>query len=217
MVVMLSNFLTNPTLSNIAQSTTMSVSIETGMKAAGRPAFILTDKKTDKSAKNYAAVKEFLYQITCLGVYMAIVIPVFKNGAFALAKKAFKDEKAFSYFGNAKSYLEYLKLSKMEKAKRISVIEKKENKLKLSDQIKNNLHKQDKLEEYSIIKGVIELGNIIGCVVGLAVISPKVSHYVVHPALKLLGLDKSKQNQPASATEIAELTKSKDNNLNVKA
>ena len=195
MVGMISNFLTNSGLSNVAQSTAMSVSIETGMKAIGRPTFILADKKLDKSTKNYAAVKEFLYQLTCLGVYMALVIPVFKNGAFALAKRGFKDEKAFGYFKNAKSYLNYLKLSKMEKADRLQVIHKKGHKLKLSEQIKDNLCKQDKPEEYSIIKGAIELGNIIGCVVGLAIVSPQVSHLVVHPALKLMGFKNPDQKK----------------------
>ena len=204
MVGMISNFLTNPILSNVAQSTTSSVSIETGMKAIGRPSFILADKKLDKSTKNYAAVKEFLYQLTCLGVYMALVKPVFKNGAFALAKKGFKDEKAFGYFKNAKNYLNYLKLSKMEKAERLNVMQKKGKNLEFSEQIKNNLISQDKPEKYSIVKGAIELGNIVGCVLGLAIISPQVSHLVVHPALKLLGFEKTKQSpktpeQPQSA------------------
>lgn len=188
------NFLTSPTLSNIAQSTTKSVSIETGMKAIGRPSFILMDKKVDKSTQNYAAMKEFLYQLTCLGVYMAVVIPVFKNGAFKLAKKCFKDEKAFNYFKNAKNYLDYLKLSKMEKADRINVINKKGDKLKLSEQIKEALCREDKPEKYNIIKGAIELGNIIGCIVGLAIVSPQISQFIVHPTLNLLGFRKPKQN-----------------------
>ena len=93
MVNMITNFLTNPSLSNIAQSTTMSVSIETSMKAIGRPSFILMDKELDKSTKNYAAMKELLYQVTCLGIYMALVIPVFKNGAFKIAKNVLKMKK----------------------------------------------------------------------------------------------------------------------------
>ena len=82
----ITNFLTSSTLSNIAQSTTASVSIETGMKAVGRPSFILADKKLDNNTKKYAATKEFLYQATCLATYMAIIIPIFKKGAFKLAK-----------------------------------------------------------------------------------------------------------------------------------
>ena len=191
----ITNFLTNPTLSNIAQSTTTSVSIETGMKAIGRPSFIFMDKKVDKSTQNYAAMKELLYQLTCLGIYMALVVPVFKNGAFKVAKKCFKDEKAFDYFKNAKSYLDYLKLSKIGTADRISAIDKMGNKLKLSEQIKEYLCKTDKPEKHSIIKGAIELGNIIGCVVGLAIVSPQISQFIIHPTLKLLGFKKPEENQ----------------------
>lgn len=193
MVSAITNFLTNPTLSNVAQSTTMSVSMETGMKAVGRPSFILMDKDVDKSTKNYAAMKELLYQITCLGIYMALVIPVFKNGAFKIAKKCFKDEKAFNYFENAKSYLDYLKLSKMGKVERINTINNKGSKLKLSKQIKAYLCRKDNPDKHSIIKGAIELGNIVGCVVGLAIISPQISQLIVHPVLKLLGFKKPEQ------------------------
>lgn len=201
MVGAVANFLTNPTLANIAQSTTASVSLETGMKAVGRPSFILADKKLDRQTKNYAATKEFLYQITCLAVYMALVIPVFKNGAFLLAKKMFKNEKSFELFKNAKEYLNYQKLAKMEKSERIAFMDKKGDKLKLSDNLKNTLKTQDKPEKHSVIKGAIELGNIIGCVVGLAIVSPQVSHMVIHPALKFLGLEK---NQPEKLADKAD-------------
>ena len=79
MVNAISSFLTNPTLTNIAQSTTSAVSIETGMKAVGRPSFILADKELSPQTKRYAATKEFLYQATCLATYMLLVIPLFKK------------------------------------------------------------------------------------------------------------------------------------------
>ena len=203
MVGAIANFLTNPVLADIAQSTTHSVSLETGMKAVGRPSFILADKKLDKQTKRYASTKELLYQLTCLAVYMALVIPVFKNGAFKLGKKMFKEEKAFEMFKNATEYLDYQKLSKMEKSERIKVMNKKGDKLKLSENLKSILTKEDKPEKHSVIKGAIELGNIIGCVVGLAILSPQVSHMVIHPALKLLGLEKPAQEQHAQSPEYS--------------
>ena len=214
MVGAIANFLTNPALANVAQSTTMSVSMETGMKAVGRPSFILADKKLDRQTKNYAATKEFLYQITCLAVYMALVIPVFKNGAFLLAKKMFKNEKSFDLFKRAGEYLDYQKLAKMEKGERIALMNKKGDKLKLSDNLKNILKTQDKPEKHSVIKGAIELGNIAGCVVGLAVVSPQVSHMVIHPALKFLGLEKPEQKHPVSNDKNQELNETSDLNIN---
>ena len=38
------NFLNNPTMVSVAQNTKAAVTIETGLKAAGRPAFTLMDK-----------------------------------------------------------------------------------------------------------------------------------------------------------------------------
>lgn len=191
MVGAIASFLTNPALAEVAQSTTASVSLETGMKAVGRPAFILADGKLAKETKRYASMKEFLYQVTCLGIYMAVVIPIFKNGAFKLAKKSFKNDKAaFDLFKNATEYLDYLKLAKMEKSERVAAMAKKGDKLKLSENLRNILSTEDKPEKHSIIKGAIELGNIVGCVIGLAIVAPKASHYIVHPALKFMGLEK---------------------------
>ena len=97
MVSGITGILSNPTLSNIAQSTSASVSIETGLKAIGRPSFILADSKIEPQTKRYAAMKEFLYQATCLATYMVIIIPIFKNGSFKLAKKILKEESDIKY------------------------------------------------------------------------------------------------------------------------
>jgi hypothetical protein len=83
----ITNLLSNQTLTRIAQSTSSSVSIETGLKAVGRPSFILMDGDIEPETKKYAAVKEFIYQATCLATYMLLIIPVFKNGSFKIAKK----------------------------------------------------------------------------------------------------------------------------------
>ena len=41
-----------------------------------------------------------------------------------------------------------------------------------------------------MVKGAVELGNIAGSVFGLAILAPQVSHAFIHPALRLLGLEK---------------------------
>lgn len=105
------NVLTNPTLVSIAQSTKASVSIETGLKAAGRPMFTLADKNVDEKTRKYSATKEFVYQALCLLIYMGLIIPVFKKGTFGLFKKYFKGEKEFDLFKNASEYLKYHELA----------------------------------------------------------------------------------------------------------
>lgn len=186
----ISNFLTSNALSNIAQSTTSSVSIETGMKAIGRPAFILGDKELDQKTKRYAATKEFLYQAICLATYMAVVIPLFKNGSFKLAKnKIFKEEKGFQLFKNANEYLDYRKLASLPKEARLNALKDKKYQDKFTKEIKTLLNKE-KPEQFSMVKGLIELGNTLGSVLGLAIFAPEVSHLIIHPVMRLFGLEK---------------------------
>ena len=194
MVSGITNLLTSSTLSTISQSTTASVSLETGMKAAGRPAFILIDNKIDPQTKRYAAMKEFLYQATCLATYMALVIPVFKKGSFQLAKKhILKDEKAFQHFKNADEYLKYKKLASMSKTDRTATLAKDKYKDMFSKEIQQELKTKDTPDQFDVVKGAIEFGNIVGSVLGLAILAPQVSHMIVHPVLKLFGFEKENE------------------------
>lgn len=196
MVNGISNFLTSPILSSISQSTSASVSIETGLKAIGRPSFILADRKIEPETKKYAATKEFLYQAICLATYMAIVIPIFKNGGFKLAKhKLFKNEKAFDNFNSAGQYLDYKKIASMSKNDRITTLSKDKYKNKFNEVLQNELKTKDKPEQYSLVKGAIELGNIVGSVLGLAMFAPQVSHWIIHPALRLLGMEEKARKE----------------------
>ena len=180
----ISALLTNPVLSNIAQSTTASVSIETGLKAVGRPSFILADSKIEPQTKRYAAMKEFLYQVTCLATYMAIVVPIFKNGSFKLAQKYFKDEPGFKMFKNAGNYLKYHKLSTLPMQERLKILETDKYKTEFTDEIRQILLKEEKPNPQNLIKGVVEFGNTVGSVLGLAIFAPQVSHLIIHPVLK---------------------------------
>lgn len=56
-------------------------------------------------------------------------------------------------------------------------------------------------EMYPNIKGAIELGNIIGSVLGLAILAPQVSHAFIHPALRFLGLEDKEKKTTAKNTE----------------
>lgn len=78
--------LTNPSFVNFAQNTKATVATESLFKAAGRPAFIMMDKNVDKETRRYAAVKEGLYQILCLGIYMTLVAVFLKTQVLSLRK-----------------------------------------------------------------------------------------------------------------------------------
>ena len=197
MISGITNILSNPALSRISQSTSSSVSIETGLKAIGRPSFILADGKIEPQTKRYAAMKEFLYQATCLATYMLLIIPIFKNGTFKVAKKFLKDETSFQKFKNAKEYLNYKKLAVMPKEIRLKNINEAKKKPKLSEDLLEHLKTAEDAEQYNIIKGSIEAGNIVGSVLGLAIFAPQVSHLIVHPVLKAIGMEKDESEKKA--------------------
>lgn len=203
MIGAIQNFLTSSKFASIAQNTTQSVTIETTLKSIGRPGFILIDNDIDSDTKQYAASKEFLYQATCLGVYLALIVPLFKKGGFKLAKeKLFKNTQGFEHFKNVNEYLHYRKLADNPSIKNRQASLEKEliaTKDRVIDKYDATLQaelKKENPEKFAYVKGAVELSNIIGSVLGLAILAPQVSHAFIHPALKFLGLeDKNKKAQ----------------------
>lgn len=195
---MLQGIVSSPFIANVAQNTAASVSTETVLKSIGRPGFILIDKDIDGDTKQYAAAKEFLYQMTCLVVYAALITPVFKRGAFYLGKKLFKNAPEFAKFNDADEYLKYHKQAVKDLETRKAILMHpgfKETKEKLRHHnLIHDLWNLEKPEKYDKIKGTIELGSLVGSVLGLAIIAPQFAHYTIHPILKLLGLEKKEAN-----------------------
>ncbi len=197
MISAVTNILSNPTLASVAQNTKAAISIETGLKAVGRPSFILADKDISPETKKYAATKEFLYQAICLGVYLAIVMPVFKGGAFKLAKNTFyKNKPGFDKFKNASEYLDYHNFAKLKQKQRIKELSITKNLNKFKENgMRDILLNEATPDKFPLIKGVIEAGSIIGSVLGLAILAPQVSHHTVHPIMKALGFEKKSENK----------------------
>lgn len=213
MIDTVSRMIGSSALANVAQSTTSSVMIETTLKSIGRPGFILIDKDIDHDTKQYAAAKEFIYQVTCLLVYLALVVPVFKKGSFKVAKNIFKDAPEFNKFESAKDYFRYIKLCDTTKNNRIQTLGKEikgvtkknaagiEEKILVRDEfhadVVRELETKDDPNRFPLIKGAIEVGNIVGSVLGLAVLAPQVSHAFIHPALRFVGLEKDNGEKTA--------------------
>lgn len=193
MIEPIRNILTSPSLMNVAQNTAQAITIETSLKAAGRPAFILMDNDISKDTKKYAAIKEFLYQATCLGVYMALVVPVFKKGGFKFAKeKLYKNTEGFEHFKNFKEFAAFDKIAKIPDVEaRLKTI--KEKNLKFNDALLKNLKQKE--AGFANVTGAVALSDTIGSVLGLAILAPQVSHAFIHPAMKALGLEKKEGEQ----------------------
>lgn len=202
MISAISRIITNPTLVSVAQNTNASVASETVLKSVGRPGFILIDNDIDPATKKYAAAKEFLYQATCLAIYMTLVGPVFKAGAFKIAKKyIYKGSEGFNKFHSMKEYLAYHKLADKSLTNRTASLSKDHSQFKFEhDNLRKDLLNNRAPEKYPHIKGAIELGSTIGSVLGLAILAPQVSHAFIHPALRFLGMEQ-KQSTPLKQQE----------------
>ena len=205
MISAISKVITNPTLVSVAQNTNASVASETVLKSVGRPGFILIDNDIDPATKKYAAAKEFLYQATCLAIYMALVGPVFKNGAFKVAKKfIYKGEEGFNKFKGMKEYLAYHKLADKSFTNRTASLSKDHSIYTFDhDGLREDLLTQKTPEKYPHIKGAIELGSTIGSVLGLAILAPQVSHAFIHPALKFLGMEEKHPKDAKQTSQTA--------------
>lgn len=209
MIGAVKSLVTSSQLANIAQNTTQSVAIETTLKSIGRPGFILIDKDIDSDTKQYAAAKEFLYQATCLAVYMALIVPVFKKGGFKIAKNhIFKNTEGFEHFKDVKEYMHYRKLADNPSLNNIlKTLEKEKltDKTKIKDKYNGTLLAElnkEKPEKFAYVKGAVELSNIIGSVLGLAILAPQVSHAFIHPALRFLGLEDKKAKEAQQTAKL---------------
>lgn len=203
MITAISKVITNPTLVNVAQSADATMAAKTTVNAVGRPGFIIMDDNIDPYTKRFAATKEFIYQASCLGIYLALIVPVFKAGAFKLAKnylyKGVENGKVvyeggFDKFESAKEFLEYRKLvdKSIDSRKKVLSNKKNSNKFKHNSLREDILTKKD-LELYPKIKGAIELGSILGSIVGLSILAPQFNNMVINSVLKAIGLQKTSE------------------------
>lgn len=177
---MIGNLLTSPVIYNITQATQAQVGIETGLKAIGRPGFILLDNDIDKNTKKYSATKEFLYQLTCLAASIAVIIPVFKKGSFAMARKVFKNEPILEAFKNSDEFNKfYRQNTKENRIGKLREIYSKSDKY-TDEELQDQIH---------LAKGIIETTSIAGSILGLSIVAPMLSRPLIRPVIKKLGLN----------------------------
>ena len=187
------NLLLNPQFVNFANNTKYTVTTESFFKATGRPAAIMMDKKVDLDTRKYAATKEGLYQTLCVLIYLTMIPLVFQKYGFKFAQKILKGDKDVPAFKDANEFLNYARLSKMDKEHRQNhkLLSKISDSLKANDDdkltLKEHLLNDDKPPVFPLPKGVIELSNLVGTVIGLAWIASELSNHILHPLMYALG------------------------------
>ncbi|MBS5861472.1 hypothetical protein KID03_08605 [bacterium] len=193
------NILLNPKFVNFANNTKYTVSTESIFKATGRPAAIMMDKKVDEDTRKYAATKEGLYQMLCLGIYLTMIPFIFQRYGFKIAQRILKGDKELPAFKDAQEYLNYAKLAKMnlEERKNSKLLSKISDTLKADKDdkltLKEHLLKEEQPPEFPAAKGAIELSNLTGTVIGLAWIASELSNHILHPLMRGLGFEENKK------------------------
>ena len=188
---MISSILTNPSIYNITQTTQAQVAIETGLKAVGRPGFILLDNNIDKNTKKYSSTKEFLYQLTCIVLSLGIVIPIFKKGSFKIARKLFKDEPVFNVFKSSDEFNKFYNSNNENRVEKLKEIYAQKSQNYDDDELQRHIH---------LAKGMIETTSIAGSILGLSIMAPLISRPFIRPILHKILPEKNEQqadNQPA--------------------
>lgn len=201
MIDKIANILTNPNFANFAMNTKYTVTTESIFKATGRPAAIMLDKNVDLDTRKYAATKEGLYQLLCLGIYLTMIPLVFKKYGFKIAQKILKNDSDLPNFKDANEYLAYAKLASRKKADRndAKTLAKISDNLKINDTdkftLKEHLLNDEKPPEFPVAKGALELSNLVGTVIGLAWIASELSNHILHPLMRMLGFEKKPEKQ----------------------
>ena len=163
--------LTNPKAAQFAQNTICAISVETTLKALGRPTFIYFDKNANGRSKKYAATKELLYQSFCLGLYLGFINKVKKPAYKFIKNKFFNNPDQLRKLDLYDSFQE-----KIDKAS-------KEDKKGLREELANLIHKNP---DYNLSEGVHELSSIGSTVFILALCAPILSQIILHPVMDLI-------------------------------
>lgn len=163
------NLVTSTEASNWVQNSAFQVLSEGGLKAFGRPAFIMADTKSDYKARKYSATREVIFQLLSMAAYFAIITTVFQKLGFKALKK-FPKFKDFEVLKDINNFSEFSHVFGAFSKGKIKTTEKEALELEKA-------------------KGGMELIKIAGSVLILTILCPILGTKLVHPIMKALKLN----------------------------
>ena len=200
---MIGNILTSPALYEFSKTAQAQVGVATSLKAIGRPGFIILDNNIDPQTKKYSAMKEFLYQATCLAMAM-LVVSNFKKYSMHIGRFLFKNEQVFKAFKNYGEFANYLELNQTEKITKLAELDKIASEHAKKTGKIHETFEIGKINE-NLAKGVKEVSSIAGSMLGLSILAPIISRPLIRPVLKTLGLTKTEAPKTEHKHEPAKL------------
>lgn len=196
--------LENKDVARFGKTAAGAVVATTILKAVGRPAFIMADKKTDAEAKKYTATKEFLYQTLCLLIALGMM-PLFEKGGYKLAQKQLGmiSEKLA---GKTK----ITEVAGLENITNMDTFKKSFLDMKFEDKV-NFTDEQEKAINF--VNGGIELGSFVGSILGLTIVAPLISHKILHPIMNAMGMEKGHHGHDQDVAKQAPSAEAKKVNV----
>lgn len=195
-------FMSNSKTAELVENTIVAVGVETGLKMIGRPTFIMMDKEADSAEKKkFAATKEMLYQGICLGLYLGFMKQI-KHGIYGLVSKGLSKDPEnkikIDEFNKQSKFIEDKEKAIKTALKEIKdVAAKKDFKNKAIDEIiklKEEMRANDRMH---LGKGAKEVSAIVGSILMLTIVAPQISHFIIHPIMKVLGFKEGKKPEEA--------------------
>ena len=129
-----------------------------------------------------------MYQLTCIGLSLGVVIPIFKKGSFNIARKLFKDEPIFNVFKNSDEFNKFYNSAKENRVEKLREIYAQKSSDYSDEDLQKHIH---------LAKGMIETTSIAGSVLGLSIMAPLISRPFIRPILSKVMPEKPQKSEPA--------------------
>lgn len=182
----------NPSSLGFVQNSVSQVGTETVLKAIGRPTAALMDKSASPEARKYSAAKELFYQSLCFLLFLTLVKAA-KPFGYKTIKNIIENNLEKQFGKNSDQFIK----TGFEKCPTLGEFETHLKTVKDTiEEMTKSGKAQEAIEEYkkansfNVANGAVQLSSIASSVVALTIVAPLFSNVVLHPLMKLVGLNK---------------------------